>query len=287
MILIWFLPSPDNPITRDFAIYSVKCTNVRRRQRQPDFLANPAAVRGVLGQLKERCPSLSDFPDRKLRKLLLSVRHQETYSATDTKRGRPTAFDRELLDEVKLHLKAILSRETKGRVSIQTFVGHYLPILDWPENVVTALARGTLSRLEAAQVARLTADRLGVKPREAAKIRDEIITGHVRSEGSQTALREKVREALGELTLVSSEKMTAAVERVDDLLRVDPQDRRHLFYEQMKDFFFALRDIRPEEIDDAMIDLMTRRADELMEVVHAIQLKRKQSKEKPTLKFNI
>ncbi|MGH9838451.1 MAG: hypothetical protein ACREEM_06670 [Blastocatellia bacterium] len=249
-------------------------------------MANPAAVRGILSQLKDRCPSISGLPDRKLRKLLLAVRHQETYSATDTRRGRPTKFERELLDEVRLHLKAILSRETGDRISIQTFVGHYLPILDWPENVVTALARGDLSRLEAAQVARLTADRLGVKPREAVKIRDEIIMGHARSAGSQTALREKVREALGDLTLVSSEKMTEAVERVDDLLRVDPEDRRHLFYEQMKDFFFALRDIRPEEIDDAMLELMTRRADELMEVIHAIQWKRKQ-KEKPPLKFTI
>src|SRR5262249_55873677 len=170
------------------------------------------------------------------------------------------------------------------RISIQAFIGHYLPILDWPPDVVTALDRGDLSRLEAAQVARLTSYRLGVKPREAAKIRDEIISNHVRSEGSQTALREKVREALGELTLVSTEKMTEAIQRVDDMLRVDPEDRRHLFYEQMKDFFFALRDIRPEEIDDAMIDLMTRRADELMEVVHSIQWKRKQ-KEKPALKF--
>ena len=99
-------------------------------------------------------------------------------------------------------------------------------------------------------------------------------------------MREKVREALGELTLVSSEKMAEAIQKVDDLLRVDPEDRRHLFYEQMKDFFFALRDIRPEEIDDAMLDLMTRRADELMEVIYSIQLKRKQ-KEKPSLKFTI
>ena len=253
---------------------------MRRRQRQPDSLANSAAVRGVLSELKERCPSLSKLPDRKFRKLLLSIRHLETYSAKDTKRGRPTLVERELLDEVRSQLKAILFRETGDRISIQTFIGHYLPILDWPEDVVRALERGDLSRLEAAQVARLTSYRLGVRLRDAAKIRGEIIGNHVRAKGSQTALREKVREALGELTLVSSEKMTEAVQQVDDLLRIDPEDRRHLFYEQMKDFFFALREIRPEEIDDAMIDLMTRRADELMEVVHSIHLKRKQQAQK-------
>jgi hypothetical protein len=242
-------------------------------------------VRAVLSELKRRCPSLSTLPDQKLRKLLLSVRHLETYPATDTKRGRPAKFERGLLNDARRHLKAILSRETGDRISIQTFIGHYVPILDWPPDVVTALARGDMSRLEAAQVARLTAERLGVKQREAAKIRDEIITGHARSGGSQTALREKVREALGEMTVVTSEKMTEAVQRVDDLLQVNPDDRRHLFYEQMKDFFFALRDIHPDELDDATLDLLVRRADELMEVIHSIQWKRKQ-KEKSIQKFS-
>src|SRR5262249_38748145 len=144
---------------------------VRRRMRRADSLANPAAVRGVLGELKALCPSLSEIPDRRLRKLLLAVRHQATYPATDTKRGRPGNFDRELVAEAGRRPQTILERETAGRISIQTFVGHYLPILDWPGDVVAALGRGELSRLEAAQIARITAGRLGVKEREAAKIR--------------------------------------------------------------------------------------------------------------------
>jgi hypothetical protein len=190
-----------------------------------------------------------------------------------------------MLDQVRSHLKAILFRETGDRISIQTFIGHYLPILDWPEDVVRALERGALNRLEAAQVARLTAYRLGVRRREALKIRDEIISNHVRAGGSQTALREKVREALGELTLVSTEKMTEEVQKVDDMLRIDPEDRRHLFYETMKDFFFGMRDIRPEEISDAEIDLLTKRADELMGIVYSIQMRRKQQTEKANKRF--
>lgn len=243
------------------------------------------AVRAILSKLQERCPAILGFNERKLRKLLLAVRHQETYSATDTKRGRPTNFERGLIEETSQQLKAILSRVAGGRISVQTFVGHYLPMLDWPSDVVAALVRGELSRLEAAQVARITANRLGVKQRGAAKIRAEIVASHIRAQGSQTALREKVREALGELTLVTSEKMTAAVQRVDELLEVNPDDRRHLFYEQMKDFFFALRDIQPEEIDDATLDLLVRRADDLMEVIYAIQRRRK-AKEKSALRFN-
>lgn len=259
---------------------------MHRRQRKQDNLASPAAVRAILSELQEHYPALSGFSERKLLKLLIAVRHQETYPATATKRGRPTNFAHGLLEETSRHLKAILSRATSGRISVQTFAGHYLPMLSWPPDVVAILARGELSRMEAAQVARITAGKLGVKEREAAKIRAEIIAGHIRAQGSQNALREKVRESLGELILVTSEKMTVAVQQVDELLEVNPNDRRHLFYEQMKDFFFALREIQPDEIDDATLDLLVRRADELMEVIHSIYRRRKQ-REKSVQKFSI
>lgn len=259
---------------------------MHRRQRKQDNMASPAAVRAILSELQQHYPTLSGFSERKLHKLLFAVRHQETYPATETNRGRPTNFERELLEETSRHLKAILLRATGGRISVQTFAGHYMPMLNWPPDVVAVLARGELSRMEAAQVARMTAGKMGVKEREAAKIRAEIIGGHIRAQGSQSALREKVREALGELTLVTSEKMTVAVQQVDELLEVNPNDRRHLFYEQMKDFFFALREIQPDEIDDATLDLLVRRADELMEVIHSIYRRRKQ-RGKSVQKFSL
>lgn len=253
-----------------------------RRLRKRDHLADPISIEQVLMQLKDRCPSLLTFDKRKLERLLAAVRHQQTYSATETNRGRPTKFAAALLEDTAHQLKQILARETGGRVALSTFIGHYLPLLRWPQDVLAALARGELNRLEAAQVARLTAQRLGVREREAARIRAEIMDNHARLQGSQSALRERVREALGELTLVTSEKMTAAVAQVDELLRVDESDRRHLFYEQMKDFFFALREIDPEEIDEETLDLLLRRSDELMDVVYSIQ-KRRKAKQRPTL----
>src|SRR5262249_24290871 len=219
------------------------------------------------------------------RKLLFAVRHKETYTATETRRGRPANFDQVLIEEVSRSLKSILQRQTEDRISVQTFVGHYMPILDWPDDIQIALTRGDLNRLESAQVARITAGRLGVKEREALKVRAEIIVNHVRSRGSQNSLREKVREVLGELTLVTSEKMLEAVRRVDEMLEVNPDDRRHLFYEQMKDIFFALRDIQPEEIDDEALGRLMRRTDELMEVIHSIWRRRKQ-KERPASQFH-
>jgi hypothetical protein len=139
-----------NPVEHFISTLVGEFSCMRRRQRQPDSLASSAAIRGVLSELKECCPSLSTLPDREFHKLLQSIRHLETYSATDTKRGRPTIFARELLDDAGSHLKAILFRNSGDRISIQTFIGHYLPILGWPEDVVRALERGDLSRCRSA-----------------------------------------------------------------------------------------------------------------------------------------
>lgn len=221
------------------------------------------------------------MPEKEIVRLLRAVRHVETCPATDTRRGRPGEFPRETLLEAGRQLKAILERGTRGRISVQTFVGHYLPMLEWPEDVVAALERGDINRMEAAQAARLTPQRLGLHRAQAAQVRRELIGNHVRAGGSQNSLRARVRELLGEVPAVTSGKMTEAVQMVDDLLRVNPEDNRHLFYEQMKDFFFALRDIRPDEIDDSTLDLLMQRADELMEVIHSIQRRRKQNRTAP------
>jgi hypothetical protein len=70
-------------------------------------------------------PALYGFNERKLRRLLLAVRHFETYPATDTNRGRPGKFDPRLVEETCRRLKAILERETSGRISVQTFAGRF------------------------------------------------------------------------------------------------------------------------------------------------------------------
>ena len=259
---------------------------MRRRSREPNPLACPSTIREVLDELREQMPGAVPSSDKKWRKLLNAVKHVEDYSASETARGRPGHFDRELLLEVGRHLKGLLAKRSRGRVSLSSFISFYLPILDYPAEIREALENERINRVEASLLSRLTAERLEVSPQQARAIRREVLANHLRMEGSQNSLRNRVSELLGDQSLMTSENMTAAVQEVDELLRVDPEDRRHLFYEQMKDFFFALRDVRPEEIDDGTLDLMTRRADELMEVVHSIQRKRKQ-KEKPTPKFTI
>jgi hypothetical protein len=46
------------------------------------------------------------------------ARRRSLYARTDTK------FERDMLDDARRQLKAILERETGDRISIQTFIGH-------------------------------------------------------------------------------------------------------------------------------------------------------------------
>ncbi len=50
--------------------------------------------------------------------------------------------------------------------------------------------------------------------------------------------------------------MTAFVARVDEVLEIVPQDTRHLFWEEMKRVFFAMRDTKMQDLDDVLIDFL-------------------------------
>lgn len=75
--------------------------------------------------------------------------------------------------------------------------------------------------------------------------------------------------------------MTAAVEKINELLRIDESDSRHLFYEQMKELFFALRDIQPEEVDDKTLEEVLNASSELMAVIYKIRQRRAKKPEAP------
>ncbi len=83
---------------------------------------------------------------------------------------------------------------------------------------------------EAAQLARLTPDRLGCSSSEARKRRQEILESHLAILGSQIRLRNRINELLGEIASqeVSTNKMFSVIALADELLEVDPQDSRHL-----------------------------------------------------------
>lgn len=122
----------------------------RRRTRRPDPLGSAAAVEAVLERLRTSLPDLIPRSHKNLSSLLNSVRGLYMRQPSDTKRGRPARYTREVLLRVDSSLRDLLSRET--RIAVRSFVGQYLPILDFPRDVREALERGDVNLFEAHQL---------------------------------------------------------------------------------------------------------------------------------------
>lgn len=258
----------------------------KRRHRVFDPLATPSGVRAICEQLRKQCPALIPSSDKKFFSMLNAVRHIDRYPATNTRAGRPSRWRREDLLEVGRHLRAILQRETSGRVSLSSFVGIYLRTFHYPADLHSALERGDLTLQEAMLLARLTPKRLALSASQAEALRREVMASHLKTQGSQNSLRERVREILGESGILSTETLAAANQTVDNLLSVDPRDKRHLFYEQIKNLFYAMKEIKPEDVDDKALAQFSKAADDLFLVIRAIQ-NRSKPKETVTHKFHI
>lgn len=254
----------------------------RRRTRTLSPLSSPERVRSVCLQLRERCGELIPRADRQLYLMLEAVRNVERRPVSDTKRGRPSRWPREHLLEVARQLRAILERETSGRISLQSFIGQHLRVLRFPADVQTAYANGDVNLQEAAQLARLTAERLGCSPAEARSRRADILRSHLAVHGSQNVLRNRVRELLGEerAQAVNAGNMASVVGRVDELLAVDPSDARHMFWEEMKGIFFAMREIQPEDLDEQILGDFMAAMDEVSNVLYRIEIRRRKREQR-------
>jgi hypothetical protein len=97
-------------------------------------------------------------------------------------------------------------------------------------------------------------------------------------QGSQTRLRNRVKELLGEAERmeVSSGAMTAVVTKVDEMLEVDPSDARHMFWEEMKRLFYAMREIEPEDLDEEMMDDFSAAIDCISNVLFCVERRRQE-----------
>lgn len=80
----------------------------RRRQRKPDPLAHPEAIRSVFGSLRNLLPDIIPQSEKHLIKLLNAVRNVERHPASDTQRGRPSRWKRTDLIRVANHLRSLL-----------------------------------------------------------------------------------------------------------------------------------------------------------------------------------
>jgi hypothetical protein len=253
-----------------------------RRQRKADPLASVEAVRSVIEQLRSSLPEIIPKREKDLIRMLRAARHIQRYSATDTKRGRPSRWKREELLTVGARLASILERETSSHISISSFIDHYLRLLDFPTDVLEALTSGDINLFEASQLARLTPERLNVSPAQAKRTRIELLTTHLQARLSGGSLRQRVAELL----LASSTETTDAIENSQqniDLEDFDPYDPTHLFWDQIKQLGFALRDIRREDVMDEEIDELLRASEPVLTVLARIQRR----KERKTIRLEI
>lgn len=223
----------------------------RRRQRTPDPLARPEAIRAVLSQLRDRLPEVVPAGEKQAIRMLNAVRNIERRSATDTNRGRPPRWDRKELLRVAGHLRSILKQETRGRVSLNSFVGLYLRVLGFPKDVTRVLVAGDVTLFEAAQLARLSSERLRASMAEARERRAQILKAHLLAQGGQASLQARVNELLGPKNIRNGHTGSGTgTDLVDKLVEIDPYDTRHLFWEELRRIAFSLSEVIPEDIDD-------------------------------------
>jgi hypothetical protein len=246
-----------------------------RRQRKADQLASPESVRAVIDQLRLALPDIIPHRDKDLVRMLRAVRHIHRYSASDTKRGRPSRWKREDLLKVSDRLTDILERETASHISLASFVDHYLRLLDFPSDVLQALSAGDINLFEAEQLARVVAERLGVSPAQARRTRADLLSAHIQARLSGERLRHRVAELLR----ASSAEAGALGENdlEQDLEDFDPYDPTHLFWDQIKQLGFALRDIRREDVMEEEIDELLRASEPVLTILARIQ-RRKEKK---------
>jgi hypothetical protein len=270
----------------------------KRRRRTPDPLASPQAVRQVLGQLRSRLPEIIPEKEKEIVALLRSALHTETCPAPATHRGRPLRWPRQELPRVASALKAVLGRGTWGQKELRTFVGHYLPLLSFPADVVAALEAGEVSLFEAEQLARLTPLRLGASASAARKQRVRLLRAHLDSREPCGRLRARVSALLDQSAeggaprqaLPSPEFSPEILEAASGLeaeleagaiLPGAPEwsgevDPGHIFFEHLRLIAEALREVRPEELTDEVLGRLYASGDEILLILQRARKQRHQ-----------
>lgn len=243
----------------------------RRRTRRADPLASPQAVRNVLDKLRGQCPGALPKSEPQLVRMLESVRHYERRPAATEGRGRPRRWPREDVETVARKLRTTLRQEVGGRISRSSFISLYLPVLRYPADVTGALCEGEINIREAAYLARLTPERLKCNARVARQVRREIIKAHVLMNGSQNSLRSRVKIVLGERDEWNGDSREAGRRKANALLRRNPYDARHLFFEETQRLTDAMGQIEADELNGEILKEFLRQIDKLFNLLRRMK----------------
>ncbi len=249
----------------------------RRRTRKSDQLASPDSVLAILNELSSRLSGLipSNFND--LRRLLRAVRHLQRYPATDTRRGRPGQWRREDLLSASVCLSEILDRETSGRISVATFIDHYVQILDFPVDLQRPLIAQKINLFEAEQLCRISHRSLSIGEAEALRIRTELLSTHLKARLSGERLRLRINELLGRVPKENTPSVSIIGQRDDDLENapeIDAYDASHLFWDEIQRLSFAFRDLQREDVSESDIEEFLHVCEPVWTVLNRIQKKK-------------
>lgn len=248
--------------------------NARRRRRMADELSSVSAVRSILERLRSALPSIIPSKESDLIKMLQAVKHISRYSASDTKRGRPSPWKRENLIQVQIRLSDILNHVSQNRIGVSTFIDHYLRILNFPADILEALERDEINLFEAAHLSRIQSGRNDLTEDEAAEKRKALLVVHLKAKLSGTRLRQRVNEILGihqDNQGEKNQRQTLAIEEAELLEDFNPYDPAHLFWEEIKQLGFAFREIKREDLDDSLLEEFLKASEPIWGVIEKIK----------------
>jgi hypothetical protein len=82
--------------------------------------------------------------------------------------------------------------------------------------------------------------------------------------------------SFNENTRVKQESGNLGIDVVDELIEIDPYDKRHLFWEELRRIALALRQVTPEDVDDKILDDFLSASDQLSNVLARVEKRRQQ-----------
>lgn len=194
--------------------------------------------------------SLADF-----KTLLYAIQHHERKPEIKSKSGRRKKYSDDFLLSSATKLKSILYTRTNGRIPLLRFVSTFLPILDYPRDIRTALNKQEINLAEAGSLARINSKNLGLKYKsKPVEIRKELLAGHLKRKDTQAALERRVSEKLSSTPKVEAAKVTSQIilleDRHDELLEFSEFDTEHLLWEEIKALVYLAREIDPSLMTD-------------------------------------
>lgn len=104
-------------------------------------------------------------------------------------------------------------------------------------------------------------------------MRVDILKAYLLMNGSQESLRKRVKIALGESPAMEPPQSKSGRWRADQLIKENPYDARHLFYEEIQQLIEGMRDVGPEDLKGKTRVAFLRQLDKLLSMLRRAKKK--------------